>query len=342
MKKKVFVLGVCTLLLCGCGKTIPTLSNGEEAVVTFTNGDKISVNELYKEIKDDYALQTLIQMIDKKVLEAEYPDEVEAKKETAESAVKAMIENYGEESFKQMLQSYYGYTSIDAYKESYYVNAMQNLAIVDYGKSKVTDKEMQKYYDESIYGDILIDHILIPANLTDDMSSDEKSKEQDRAKAEAQKVIDELKKSENAKERFAELAKEYSKDESTKENGGSLGYINIGTLSQEYDEIVKAAVSLKNNSYSTEIITTELGYHVIFREDQREKASFDDVKDSIRETLGNKKLESDETMSITALTELRKKYGVEIVDSEIQKQYGNYISNMITSIENQKKDSTNN
>ena len=159
MKKKAIVLGACTLLLCGCGKTIPTLSNGEEAVVTFENGDKISVNELYQEIKDDYAMQTLIRMIDKKILEAEYPNEVENKKETAESTVKAMKEQYGEDQFLQMLQSYYGYSSIEAYQESYYINAMQNLAIVDYGKSQVTDKEIKKYYDESIFGDILVSHI---------------------------------------------------------------------------------------------------------------------------------------------------------------------------------------
>ena len=46
MKKKIFILSTCILLLCGCGKTIPTLSNGDEAVVSFENGDKISVNDL--------------------------------------------------------------------------------------------------------------------------------------------------------------------------------------------------------------------------------------------------------------------------------------------------------
>ena len=81
-----------------------------------------------------------------------------------------------------------------------------------------------------------------------------------------------------------------------------------------------------------------LGYHFIFRESQKEKASLDDVKDSIRETLGTKKLDSDNTMSVTALTELRKKYGVDIIDSEIKKQYGNYISNTIASLEKQKSE----
>lgn len=342
MKKKFIVLGACTLLLCGCGKTIPTLSNGDEAVVSFSNGDKISVNDLYKEIKDDYAMQALLQMVDKKILESEYPDEVQSKKENAESTIKAMKENYGEEQFLQMIQNYYGYSSIEAYQESYYISAMQNLAIVDYGKSQVTEKEMKKYYDETVIGDILVDHILITADTNDSMSTEEKTAAENKAKDKVKELIEELKKSENPKERFKELAKENSKDDSTKENGGSLGYINIGTLGTQYDEIVKAATNLKDNSYSTDVITTELGYHVIFREEQKEKASFDEVKDSIQETLGNKKLDNDATMSITAMTELRKKYGVDIVDSEIQKQYGKYISNTIANLESQKNQNTNN
>ena len=71
MKKKVLILGVCSLLLCGCGK-IPTLSNGDEAVVTFKDGDMISANDFYEEIKNNYGLNTLINMIDKYVFEKEF------------------------------------------------------------------------------------------------------------------------------------------------------------------------------------------------------------------------------------------------------------------------------
>ena len=60
MKKKAIVLGICTLMVCGCGKTIPTLENGTEAVVTFSNGEKISVDELYNDLKSNYALDSLI------------------------------------------------------------------------------------------------------------------------------------------------------------------------------------------------------------------------------------------------------------------------------------------
>lgn len=339
MKKKIIILGACTLLLCGCGKEIPKLENGQEAIVSFENGDKISVDDLYKEIKDNYALQTLLQMIDKKILEAEYPDEIESKKETAESTVKAMQENYGKDQFLQMLQSYYGYNSIEAYQESYYISTLQNLAIVDYGKNQVSEKEIQKYYEESVFGDIELRHILITADTNSDMSEEQKKEAENKAKDQVKSIIDELQKSENKKEKFIELAKTHSKDESTKENGGSLGFVNNGTLDKAYDEIIKAAKDLKDGSFSTEVITSELGYHVIYRESQKEKASLDEVKESIRTTLGEKKLEADNTMSVTALTELRKKYGMEITDSEIQKQYGNYITNTITNLENQKNSS---
>lgn len=340
MKKKVIILGACTMLLCGCGK-IPTLSNGDEAVVKFENGDMISVNDLYNEVKNNYALQSLLQMIDKKILETEYASEVESKKEVAESTVKAMKESYGEDQFIQMLQNYYGYSSIEAYQNAYYISTLQNLAITDYGKSLVTDKEIEKYYKESVFGDILVDHILITADTTSTMSTDEKTAAENKAKDQVKSLIDELQKSDNKKEKFTELAKEYSKDESTKENGGSLGYINIGTLGTSYDEIVKAANSLKDGEISTEVITSELGYHVILREEQREKASLDDTKESIRSTLGEKKISADSTLSVTALTELRKKYGMDIVDSEIQKQYGNYISNTIANLEASKNNSSN-
>ncbi len=333
MKKKIFVLGVCAFMLCGCGKTIPTLENGEQAVVTFENGDKISVNDLYTKVKDSYALQSLLQMIDQYILEKEYADEVETMQETAESTIKAMKENYGEEQLLQILQSS-GFSSIESYQNAYYINALQNLAIVDYGKAQVTDKEIEKYYKESVFGDIQISHILITADTTSTMTSEEKTEAETKAKETAEGYIQEIQNSEDKKAKFEEIAKAYSKDDSTKDNGGNLGYVNIGTLSTAYDELVKAAQELKDGEISKTVLTTELGYHIIYRDNQKEKASLDDTRESIRETLGNKKLQNDGTMSITALTELRKKYGMEIVDSEIQKQYGNYISNTIAAIEN--------
>ena len=68
MKKKAIILGLCTLMVCGCGKTIPTLEDGSQAVVTFENGNMISINDLYNDLKNNYALESLIIKITYKVL----------------------------------------------------------------------------------------------------------------------------------------------------------------------------------------------------------------------------------------------------------------------------------
>ncbi|HBA38101.1 MAG TPA: hypothetical protein DCY94_05210, partial [Firmicutes bacterium] len=61
MKKKIILLVAMTTLLCGCGKTIPKLENGQEAVVKFKDESKISVDELYESLKG-FATTRIIDM----------------------------------------------------------------------------------------------------------------------------------------------------------------------------------------------------------------------------------------------------------------------------------------
>lgn len=336
MKKKICLLGLSILMLCGCGK-VPTLSNGEEAVLSLNDGG-ISINDLFTEMKNSYALETLVNMMDKKILEKEYPGEVEAKKQAAEATVKAMETAYGD-NLLTMLRQYYGYQTVSAYQNYLYISSLQSLAIEAYSKSLVTEKEMKKYYEDTIFGDISLSHILITKNTTSSMSDAEKTEAENKAKEKINEIIAELKKSDNPKERFAELAREKSEDAATKDKGGDLGYINLGTLDKNYDEILKVANGLGNGKFSTSIITTELGYHVIFREDQKEKATYEDVQDKIKDTIAETKLTNDKTMQITAMEELRKKYGFKIEDSELSKQYDKYITNAKAELENSSKNS---
>lgn len=325
-KKKIVTLGLCTLLLCGCGKETPTLSDGSQAVVSFQDESiSISANDLYEGMKEKYALDVIIQLMDKKILEKEYPDDLETEKQKAESTVDAMKETYGVDQ----INSYFG--SVDSYTDYIYVSNLQQKAMLDYAKSKVTEKEINSYYEKNIYGDVVVDHILIKTNVTEDTSSEEKTELENAAKEKIQEIIEKLNNAEDKLATFKELAKEYSEDDATKENGGSLGAINTDTLSSNYDELLKAARELKDGSYSTEVITTELGYHVIYKEKTEEKASLDSVKDDIIEEIANTKLEEDSTMSITAIEELRKKYGMEIHDSDIKEKYANYVANAISS-----------
>ena len=91
MKKKIVVLALIVLLMSGCGSKIPTLSNGDEAVVTLKDGSMVSVNELYESVKDDYALKSLVNLVDKKILEKEYKKKVKDAKKYAEDEAPAFV-----------------------------------------------------------------------------------------------------------------------------------------------------------------------------------------------------------------------------------------------------------
>ena len=308
MKKKILVLCMCLILTSGCGKQIPKLKNGEEAVVTINEKNKISVDELYEKIKTDHALETLISMIDKNILEDKYKDKLNDATTYAESTMKSLEEQY-KEKLEQMISYYTGYATKEAYQESLYLSYLQNLATEDYAKNEVTDKEIKKY---------------------DSMSDDEKKAKENEALEKAKKIIEELKKADDVKAKFTELAKSESKDESTAKNGGSLGYVNYGTLSGDYDSLIDAAVKLKNNEYSTTAIKTSLGYHIILKTNQKDKSKLDDIKDTIIEKIANEKTTNDSTMAVKAMQQLRKDYNVEIQDTELKEQYAKYIQNALS------------
>lgn len=336
MKKKILLIVAVVALLTGCGKTIPTLSNGEEAVVSFLDGSMISVNELYDKLKDSYATQILIEMIDTKILSAEYEDKLEDAEEYAKSYIASLKTyyvdedgNYDEATLLSAINQYYGYSTLDEFQEGVKLNYLRNLAIDDYAKGQITDKEIEKYYKSEIVGDREVYHIQIIPDVTTTMTDDEKTEAENEALNEAKSIIAKLKKGEV----FEDLASEYSDDEATKENGGNLGFINKGDYGS--DEFDNEVYSLEIGAYSTTPVKTTKGYEIIYVKSENEKAELEDVKDEIIETLANEKLEADATLQITALTELREKYGVDIVDSEIDKDYKDYVSDLLVTARSQ-------
>lgn len=336
MKKKIAVLALIVTLLSGCGGKIPTLSNGDEAVVTLKDGSMISVNELYESVKDDYALATLVDLVDKKILEEKYKDQIEEAEKYADDTM-SQLESYYGDSLLSMIQQQTGYQTLEAYRDYIYISYLRNLAIEDYCKDQITEKEIKKYYEDEIVGDIKVSHILITPSVTDDMTDEEKEEAEKEAKEKIESLIDELKETDEDEiaDKFAELAKEYSEDENTKDNGGSLGFINKTTLSSDYDELVDAAYKLKDGKFTTKVVTTELGYHIILRTESKEKASLDEVKDEILDTLGGEYLNENAVANVEALREIREDNDFKIVDSELKSQYATYIQNQLTAYQQQ-------
>ncbi|MCI6763442.1 peptidylprolyl isomerase [bacterium] len=336
MKKKILIALLILGCTAGCGK-VPKLSNGKEAVVSFEDTKiSISADDLYNEIKEKYALSSLIDMIDNSILLKEYPkSDSDAKKyadEQLESIKKYYVDDdgkYDEKSLLSALNQYYGISSLDGFKEMLKLTYYRNKAVDDYAKNSITDKQVQKYYDEEYVGDISCKHILIAPKTTDSMSDAEKKKAEEAALKTAKEVIKKL----NDGAKFDDLAKEYSDDDSNKDKGGDLGYFNKGDMVTEFET---AAYALKLNKYTTTPVKTKFGYHIILKTGAKEKEALDKVKDTIITTLADKAKEDDNTMQINALVELRKKYGMKIEDSSLSKQYSNYISNQILQAQSNK------
>lgn len=337
MKKKILIALLILGCTAGCGK-VPKLSDGKEAVVSFEDTKiSISADDLYNEIKEKYALSSLIDMIDNSILLKEYPkSDSDAKKyadEQLESIKKYYVDDdgkYNEKSLLSALSQYYGISSLDEFKEMLKLTYYRNKAVDDYAKNSITDKQVQKYYDEEYVGDISCKHILIAPKTTDSMSDAEKKKAEEAALKTAKEVIKKL----NDGAKFEDLAKEYSDDDSNKDKGGDLGYFNKGDMVTEFET---AAYALKLNKYTTTPVKTKFGYHIILKTGEKEKEALDKVKDTIITTLADKAKEDDNTMQINALVELRKKYGMKIEDSSLSKQYSTYISNQILQAQSNKK-----
>lgn len=326
MKKKIFALCAISLALTGCGK-VPKLSNGDEAIVTFENGDMISANELYNNMKVDYALASLINLVDEYIFDHEFKDEKEDAEAYAENVINSLIEQNGKSQLELSLYQM-GYSSIDAYQKAIFNNEMYYAMKEGYAKEQIKDEDIEKYYNDVVKGDVEISHILVTPKVTDDMTSDEKKEAETKAQNTIKEIIEKLKNTDDVEKTFKELVKEYSEDEATKSKDGSLGRITFGDLSKQYDELLEHAYKLKDGAFSTDVITTELGYHVILKTKSYEKESLDTLKDEIIDDLVEDYINDHKDISVTSQQHYRQKYGMEIQDDKVKQQYTNLITNL--------------
>ena len=343
--QKVVALSLASMtLLSGCGaKTIPTLENGDQAVVTFNENAKISVTDFYNQMKDKYGTEVILNMIDKMILEKKYADSTEEAHKNADSVMSQLETSYGDKLLSA-IQTYTGYQTLDEYKDYVYLSYLQNKAAEDYAKDNIGEKDIKKYYNDEIKPDIKVSHILISVNYASDASDDDKTKAKNEAKAKAQEALDKLKAADKSKiaDTFSELAKEYSNDDSSKDDGGSLGFINTDTLGSNYNNLVTEAYKLKDGEYSSNIVETELGYHLVYRTETKEKAKLEDVRDKIIDSLVSDYLSKNQEAYIKSMQAVRKEYGMNIIEDDVNTNYTNYIQNSLLKIQENKKNSSSN
>lgn len=323
MKQKLLVLGLCSILFltAGCGQ-VAKLKNGQE-VVAKLDGKTITTEDLYDELKKQGGSSVLINMIDSFIANKEIETD-ETAKQYAESQLeqtKQYYESAGQD-FETAMKSA-GYKNESEYKDVLILEYKKNKVVENYLKDQLTDDEIQSYYDTDIFGDLTVRHILISPEVTDDMTDEEKSKAEEKAKKEAEDIIKKLDKGED----FAELAKKYSDDEGTKENGGLLSDFSKDSVVSEFWD---ASYKLKKNEYSKEPVKSDYGYHVILKVDSKSKPKLDEVIDEIKTTLVENKLSNDTTLSAKTWADIRKKYKLDIQDSELKSGYDSYVDAQTT------------
>jgi peptidyl-prolyl cis-trans isomerase C len=140
------------------------------------------------------------------------------------------------------------------------------------------------------------------------------SDEQQKAK---RKQIDDLLKRAKSGEDFATLARQYSEDPGSKDNGGEVPPFQRGQMVPEFEA---AAFSMNTNTIS-DVVTTAYGYHIIKLLDKtpakklaltdKVPASDTTIADWIKDRLTQQKVEK---LSPEYLNGLKKAAGIEILD----------------------------
>ena len=313
MKKTLLTLGICVLgfTLVGCGQ-IPTLIDGKE-VIASVKGKKISTEELYDKLKSTSGMTTLISIVDEFIANKEVETDEDAKTyaESQIESYKSSYKSYGQD-FNEALKNA-GYKDEDALKDALIIEYKKKTITENYVKGQITDAEIEKYYEEKIFGDIEAKHILVSVETDDDATDEEKQEAEKKAKEKAEKLIKKLNKGED----FEKLAKENSDDKGTASKGGKLT-VKYGEV---VDEFWEGCAKLKDKTYSKEPVKSEYGYHIIYRESQKEKPKLNAVKDDIIDKIVDEKIEEDEKLQEKAMVDIRKKYKLNINDSDIKESY---------------------
>jgi peptidyl-prolyl cis-trans isomerase C len=178
-------------------------------------------------------------------------------------------------------------------------------------KVTVSDATVQKFYDDnpSQFEEpemVRASHILVSTQgKTGTPLSDDEMKAK-------HKIAEDLLKRARAGEDFGKLAKEYSDDPGSKDNGGEYTFPR-GKMVKEFEA---AAFSLQTNQVS-DIVTTQFGYHIIKLSEKipAKKLEFAKVSEQIRDYLEGQQIQK---ILPDVMASLKKDANVEILDEQLK------------------------
>ena len=291
---------------------IATLKDGTQPVATL-DGKNITADDLYTSMKNYYSVKVFLNNVDKLILNKKYPDTDEMKKEiqsTADYYYQVYEKNYG--YTKDKFLSEYGFATEADFLESLSLDYRRNKYYEEYAKSLVTDKEIEKYYENDVFGDVDSKHILVSIKKDSDTDGLTDSE----AKALAEEIIGKL----NNGTSWDDIITEYG-DKITHEE---LGYQAFNaSLESAY---LKECKDLAVGSYSKTPVLTSYGYHIVYKIAQKDKPELNNIKDDVIEVLAKEKKNNDTNLYYKALINLREEAKLEITDTKLKDEYNDYIN----------------
>jgi len=279
--KRIVIAVMFTVAILG----LVACSSGDSEVVVKTNVGDISKEEFYDALKDRVGEQVLQEIVTIKILEDKYTVDDKDVDEEVDTAKEQLGEQF------DMWLTSQGYQDEDAFRELVRVNLLFDEAV--YGEVEVSEEEIQEYYDR-LSEEVEAEHILV----------------------EDEELANEIKDKLDDGEDFAELAKEYSTDPGSAEEGGKLGVVPIGEFVPEFED---AVYTLDVDAIS-DPVQSDHGYHIIKVTDKRdvseEVGSLEDNETTIISTLRQQKI--DPTEAQAKIQELIEDAKVDIKISEYE------------------------
>ena len=290
-----------TLALAAC-------SNNQSAVATSKAGN-VTQEEFYKALKTTSGEQTLQRLVLQKVLENDAKDKKAIEEEVKKEVANQVTQYGGEDALKAVLARS-GFNSVDAYRETVYLNKLITAAVKK--ANKFSDEEIQKYYD-SWEPRATAQHILI--GVAQNASDEEKAE----AKKKAEDLIKQLKDGAD----FDTLAKENSTDKNSAANGGKIGPFRRAEMVKEFAD---AAYGLKVGEITQEPVLTQYGYHIIKLVEKPEKGSLNDLRSTLEDELIAEKLKDTATIH-SVVSSLVKEADVKITDDTLKNALKDFSDN---------------
>lgn len=296
----VFIIGFSigiTLTILLRPDAISQLKNGEEKVVSIDNYT-ITADTLYESLKNIGSVYIIINEIDAKILDNLYETTDEMIEEVTSEANYYLntASNYYGYSVTAFLSSN-GFTSFEDFKNNLILEYKRNLYLTDYLKKEITEEEVKNFYND-LTGAMSGKYILI-----DDLDT-------------TKKILADLKSGKT----YSEIINIYN----DKINIKALK--NIEFDSNIEDEIYEELKNLEVNSYSNNYFNLNDKYVIVFKDDEIEKASLEELNERIKIYLAEEKINQDDgTIANEILNDLREKYNLHFFDTSIEKEYLNYL-----------------